>query len=260
MTETPLLDVDGLVVRYSKTAVVDEVTFAVRRERVAIVGQSGSGKSTVGRAILRLLPRTAAVSAVRLHVDGVDLLKADRATLRAMRGRRVGLVLQDAKFALNPVMTVGMQMVEALSHGRNMSRKAAREAALDQFAAVGFDDPSRVFGLYPHQVSGGMGQRAMIAMALAGEPQLLIADEPTSALDATSRIEILTLLDTLIARRHMGLLLISHDLDLVAGFCDRILVMQAGRIVDRCAVADLALSRHPYTRELLAARLPPLAS
>lgn len=263
MTGAPLLDLDGLTVRYpgryGPVRVVDGVSFAMGCERLGIVGQSGSGKSTVGRAVLRLLPPHAEMSAARLLFGGQDLLSADAARLRAIRGRRIGLILQDPKFSLNPMMKIGAQIFEAFRRRPGLSRNGARAASLEMLATVGFTEPARIFGLYPHEVSGGMGQRAMIAMMLAGDPDLLIADEPTSALDATARIELLTMLDVLLVRRNMGLILISHDLDLVAGFCDRVLVMQGGRIVERCSAADLTRAQHPYTRELLATRLPPVA-
>jgi peptide/nickel transport system ATP-binding protein len=259
---TPLLAVDGLSVRYAGAhgfvTVVDNVGFTTGRERLGLVGQSGSGKSTVGRALLGLLPPHAEVAASRLEFDGKDLRSASRGEWRGLRGRRIGLVLQDPKFSLDPVMSLGAQVAEAFVATRALGRRAAHAAAIDMLAAVGFEEPARVARLYPHQVSGGMGQRAMIAQALAGEPDLLIADEPTSALDAASRHAIAALLDRLAAERRMGLILISHDLDLVAGLCDRVLVMRRGRIVERCAAADLARSDEPYTRALLAARLPPL--
>lgn len=263
MIGAPLLDLEGLTVRYpgrhGPVCVVDGVGFAMGRERLGIVGQSGSGKSTLGRALLRLLPPHAEMSAGRLLFDGQDLLTADAARLRAIRGRRIGLILQDPRFSLNPMMKIGAQIVEAFRRRPGLSQRDARAASLEMLAMVGFGEPARIFGLYPHEVSGGMGQRAMIAMMLAGDPDLLIADEPTSALDATARIELLGVLDELLARRRMGLILISHDLDLVAGFCDRMLVMQGGRIVEDCSAEDLADAQHPYTRQLLAARLPSVA-
>ena len=227
------------------------VSFAMGRERLGIVGQSGSGKSLTARAILRLLPAGAALAAARLAFDGIDLLAADAAAMRGLRGRRLGLVLQDPRFALNPVMTVGAQIVEAC---RGTARRVAREKALALLEGVSIREPQRVFDLYPHQLSGGMGQRAMIAMMLASDPDLLIADEPTSALDCRIRNEVLAVLDREVTRRGMGLILISHDLDLVAGFCDRVLVMEEGRIVEDCAATGLAAAAHPATRRLLAAR------
>jgi len=228
------------------------VSFAMRAEKVGIVGESGSGKSLTARAILRLTPPAAVVRARRLLFDGVDLAAASPRALGAIRGRRVGLVLQDPKFALNPVMTAGEQIAEPLRLHKGLSRRQARAAAVDLLAQVLIRDPGRIAGHYPHELSGGMGQRVMIAMMLAADPELLIADEPTSALDATVQAEILRLIETLVSRRGMGLILISHDLPLVSHFCDRILVMYAGRVVEALSAAELTKSRHPYTQGLLA--------
>ena len=162
------------------------------------------------------------------------------------------MVLQDPKFSLNPVLTIGAQIVETLrAHERHVSRAEARERMLQALAAVKIDDPARVAALYPHEVSGGMGQRAMIAMMLIAGPELLIADEPTSALDVTVQLEVLRILDDLVRERGMGLVFISHDLRLVASFCDRVLVMYAGRVVEEVQAARLHEATHPYTRGLL---------
>ena len=255
----PLLDVDDLRIRFGAREAVRGVRFAMGRERLALVGGSGAGKSLVARAILRLLPPGAAMSARRLAFDGIDIADAGPRTLRALRGRRIGLVLQDPKFSLNPVMTIGAQIDEAFRLDRRISAAAARALTLAMLEAVRLREPQRVYGLYPHEVSCGMGQRAMIAMMLAAEPDLLIADEPTSALDASSAVQVLAVLDDLVARRGMGLLFISHDLDLVAGFCDRVMVIEAGAIVESCDARALENAQHPYTRRLLAAR-PRLAA
>ena len=247
-----LLEVENLRVRFGDSEAVRGVSFSLGRERLALVGASGAGKSLIGRAILRLMPPGASMRADRLSFDGVDLLAANAAAMRGLRGRRIGLVLQDPKFSLNPVMTIGAQIEEVL---RLHWREAPRERAVSLLEAVRLADPVRVHGLYPHEVSGGMGQRAMIAMMLAGEPDLLIADEPTSALDAGATLGVLEVLDDLVARRGMGLLFISHDLDLVAGFCDRVMVLEAGQVAESCAAAVLAEASHPATRRLLAARL-----
>ena len=229
------------------------VSFTLGREKLGIVGESGSGKSTVGRAILRLVPAPGVVSAERLVFDGIDLLAADAATLRAVRGRRITMVMQDPKFSLNPVMTVGRQIGEAYrAHGRS-SRAEARRRALEVLAAVKIRDPERVYERYPHEVSGGMGQRVMIAMMLVADPDVLIADEPTSALDVTVQMQVLAILDDLVSARGLGLIFISHDLNLVASFCDRVLIMYAGRVVETCRASELHRARHPYTRGLLAA-------
>ena len=251
------LIVQNLWVRYPTPARVIEavrgVSFSLGREKLGIVGESGSGKSTVGRAILRLVPAPGAVSADRLSFDGISLLDADEATLRDVRGRRIAMVMQDPKYSLNPVMTVGKQIREAYRAHARVSRAQAERRALDVLAAVRIRDPERVYKCYPHEVSGGMGQRVMIAMMLVGDPDILIADEPTSALDVTVQMQVLAILDDLVSERGLGLIMISHDLNLVASFCDRVLIMYAGRIVESCAASELYRARHPYTRGLLAA-------
>ncbi|MFI0848518.1 ABC transporter ATP-binding protein [Mesorhizobium sp. IMUNJ 23232] len=250
-----LLAVEDLSVRFpTRTGVIDAVrgiSFSVGRERLAIVGESGSGKSQTGRAILGLTPPHAEVTAKKLDFDGIDLLSASPRLRRDLRGKRIAMILQDPKYSLNPVMQIGRQIVEALRAHENIGKRAARERTLDMLAAVQIRDPSRVFDLYPHEVSGGMGQRAMIAMMLIAGPELLIADEPTSALDVTVQLDILAILDRLVADRGMGLIFISHDLRLVSSFCDRVIVMYAGRIVEEIAAADLSRAKHPYTQGLL---------
>ena len=231
---------------------VRDVSLTLGQEKLGIVGESGSGKSLTARSILRLLPSNAIVTADKLTFDGIDVLRADET--RAARGsaaQRAGLILQDPKFSLNPVMTAGAQIAEAWRVHRGGSRRLAGQAAIDLLAQVQIRDPKRVAGAYPHELSGGMGQRVMIAMMLAPDPELLIADEPTSALDASVQAEILRLIEDLVSRRGMGLILISHDLPLVSHFCDRVAVMYAGRVVEELAAADLTRARHPYTRGLL---------
>ncbi|MCM5553520.1 ABC transporter ATP-binding protein [Pleomorphomonas sp. NRK KF1] len=251
----PLLTVSNLSVTYpTRTGVVEAVrglSFELGRERLGIVGESGSGKSQTGRAIMGLTPPPGIVRADALSFSGVDLLKAGSSTWREMRGSRMAMILQDPKFSLNPVMTIGRQITETLRHHENVSKREARRRAVEMLEAVQIEDPERVFALYPHEVSGGMGQRAMIAMMLVCGPELLIADEPTSALDVTVQLEVLGILDRLVRDKGMGLVFISHDLRLVSSFCDRVLVMYAGRIVEELATADLAGAKHPYTRGLL---------
>ncbi len=251
------LIVQDLWVRYPTPARVIEavrgVSFTLGREKLGIVGESGSGKSTVGRAILRLVPAPGVVTAERLIFDGIHLLSADDATLRAVRGQRITMVMQDPKFSLNPVMTVGRQIREAYRAHSRASRAEARRRALAMLAAVKIRDPERVYECYPHEVSGGMGQRVMIAMMLVADPDILIADEPTSALDVTVQMQVLAILDDLVSQRGLGLIFISHDLNLVASFCDRVLIMYAGRVVETCRASELHQAQHPYTRGLLAA-------
>jgi peptide/nickel transport system ATP-binding protein len=257
-----LVEIDNLWVRFPTANGVSDavrgVSLTLGQEKLGIVGESGSGKSLTARSILRLLPGAAQITADKLSFDGIDILGADEPTLRAIRGRRAGLILQDPKFSLNPVMTAGAQIAEAWRAHRGGSRKLARQAAIDLLAQVQIRDPMRVAAAYPHELSGGMGQRVMIAMMLAPDPELLIADEPTSALDATVQAEILRLIEDLVSRRGMGLILISHDLPLVSHFCDRVVVMYAGRIVEEVRATELVRARHPYTRGLLSC-LPTLS-
>ena len=250
------LVVDDLRIRFQTPQRVVEavrgVSFTVGREKVGIVGESGSGKSMTGRAILRLSPPNAEVSAKQLRFQEIDLLASSERQMLKVRGRRISMIMQDPKFALDPVMRVGEQIAEAIPAERRGSRAENRDRVLDMLESVQIRDPKRVFNLYPHEVSGGMGQRIMIAMMLMPEPSLLIADEPTSALDVTVRMRVLAILDALASERHLGLIFISHDLNLVASFCDRVLIMYAGRIVEECVASDLARAQHPYTRGLLA--------
>ncbi|WP_262298711.1 ABC transporter ATP-binding protein [Microvirga sesbaniae] len=251
----PLLDVDDLRVRFHlRTGTVEAVrgvSFQLGRERLGIVGESGSGKSQTGRAILGLTPPPGEVTAKRLAFDGIDLLTASKRTLRTLRGGRISMVMQDPKYSLNPVMTIGEQIVEAYQAHAKAGRREARDRALAMLEAVKMRDPARVFSLYPHEVSGGMGQRAMIAMMLVTDPDLLIADEPTSALDVTVSMEVLRILDELVTERGMGLIFISHDLKLVSSFCDRVLVMYAGRVVEQLEAKNLREAQHPYTQGLM---------
>ena len=261
MSAPPLLTVRNLRVSFPAVQgdihAVRDVGFALARERLGIVGESGSGKSTLGRAIMGLVPRPGRVSAEEMRLGETDLRALDERGFRRLRGRRIAMVLQDPKFALNPVMSVGRQIAETHRAHVRSSARAARIAALEMLHAVRIRDPERVFGLYPHQVSGGMGQRVMIAMMLIADPEVLIADEPTSALDATVQTQVLAILDELVRGRGMGLILISHNLPLVASFCDRVLVMYAGRVVETCGAGQLREAQHPYTRGLLAS-LPEL--
>jgi peptide/nickel transport system ATP-binding protein len=252
----PVLVVEDLRVSFpnrdgGRTEAVRGVSFTLGRERLGIVGESGSGKSQTGRAILGLTAPEGLVTAKRLEFHGVDLLRCSPKQRREMRGGRIAMVLQDPKYSLNPVMTIGAQVVETLRAHTRISAREARAKALAALVAVQIDQPERVYGLYPHEVSGGMGQRAMIAMMLIANPELLIADEPTSALDVTVQLQVLAILDALVVQRGMGLVFISHDLRLVSTFCDRILVMYAGKIVEEVSSGALADAKHPYTRGLL---------
>jgi peptide/nickel transport system ATP-binding protein len=204
-----------------------------------------------GRAILRLIRPPGVVEAQRIALDGKNLLELSERQMRRVRGERIAMIMQDPKFSLNPVMRIGRQLVEALQVHEKTSYREARQRALQMLEAVQIRDPERVFRAYAHELSGGMGQRVMIAMMLIPGPDLLIADEPTSALDVTVRGQVLGIMDALVRERGMGLILISHDLNLVATFCDRVFVMYAGRVVEELAARRLDEARHPYTRGLL---------
>jgi peptide/nickel transport system ATP-binding protein len=253
---TPLLSVGELRVAFPTGAgpveVVKGLSFQLGRERLGIVGESGSGKSLTGRAIMGLTPPNAAVSASELTLDGVDMLRMSEQERRRLRGARLAMILQDPRYALNPVMAVGEQIAETLRAHHRVRKAEARDRVHAMLISVGVRDPDRLYGLYPHEISGGMSQRAMLAMMLISGPELLIADEPTSALDVTLQLEVLAVLDRLVAERGMGLIFISHDLRLVSSFCDRVIVMYAGRIVEQLAASELARAEHPYTRGLLA--------
>lgn len=254
--QNPMLVVEDLRVSFpnrdgGRTEVVRGVSFTLGRERLGIVGESGSGKTQTGRAILGLTAPEARVSARRLAFSGVDLLHCTPRQRRELRGGRIAMVLQDPKFSLNPVMTIGDQIVETLRAHTRVGPREARSTVMAALRSVQIENPERVYKLYAHEVSGGMGQRAMIAMMLIANPELLIADEPTSALDVTVQLQVLAILDALVVRRGMGLIFVSHDLRLVSSFCDRILVMYAGQVVEEVSAGRLAEAVHPYTRGLL---------
>lgn len=254
-SELPLLSVEDLHVTYDTPTglvrAVSGVSFELGREKLGIVGESGSGKSQTGRAILGLIAAGGQVRARRLEFLGTDLLNADQRTWQRIRGCGISMIMQDPKYSLNPVMTVGSQIQEAFRVHSKASRKEAYTRTLDMLRTVKIREPERVYRAYPHEVSGGMGQRIMIAMMMIPAPDIIIADEPTSALDVTVQLQVLAVLDDMIAERGMGLIFISHDLNLIASFCDRILVMYGGKVVEQIAAADLDNAKHPYTRGLL---------
>ena len=251
----PLLSVEDLRVSFTTPKGVVEavrgIDFELGQERLGIVGESGSGKSQTGRAILRLTSGNGRIKAKRMEFDGIDLLGASERRMRSIRGNRISMIMQDPQYSLNPVMTVGSQIAEAYRVHNNASKREARDHALDMLETVRIREPEKVYHLYPHEVSGGMGQRIMIAMMLIPEPDLMIADEPTSALDVTVQLQVLALLDDMVTQRGMGLIFISHDLNLVASFCDRVLVMYGGRIMETLDARNLHSAQHPYTRGLL---------
>lgn len=250
-----LLSVKNLRVTFDTEAgrveAVRGVSFNLGRERLGIVGESGSGKTMTGRAVLRLIRPPGKIDADEMLFDGIDLMHIPESAMRALRGPRIAMVMQDPKYSLNPVMRVGAQLMEGLRQRDRVSKSVARVKAIAALNAVQIRDPERVMDAYPHELSGGMGQRVMIAMMLIPNPDLLIADEPTSALDVTVQAEVLAILDNLVKTRGMGLIFISHDLRLVARFCDRVLVMYKGKIVEELAAKDLLAAKHPYTQGLL---------
>jgi oligopeptide/dipeptide ABC transporter ATP-binding protein len=258
-SEAPILSVEGLSVafRTERGAVraVDDVSFSIfPGETLGIVGESGCGKSVTALSILRLLPTPPAqIENGSLRFGGRDLRTLSERELEAVRGDEIAMVFQEPMTSLNPVHTVGAQIVEAIRLHRPDSRREARARAISLLERVGIRDASEVIDAFPHELSGGMRQRVMIAMALSCEPKLLLADEPTTALDVTIQAQILDLLQSLRRSSHMAILLITHDLSVVEHHTDRVLVMYAGEVVESASVGDLfRRPAHPYTRALLA--------
>ena len=258
MAPDPLLEVDTLSVSFAtdsgRARVVDQVSFAVRSgETVGLVGESGCGKSVTAMSIMRLIPSPPShVEGGQIRFRGNDLLALDSAEMRAIRGDRIGMIFQEPMTSLNPTFSIGYQIAEVYRIHRRMSPAEARRESIEILGMVGIGAAERRLHQYPHELSGGLRQRAMIAMALACGPDLLIADEPTTALDVTVQAQILDLLRRLQSEIGMSVLLISHDLSIVAEVCEQVLVMYAGRIVERAAVDELFRQpRHPYTIGLL---------
>ncbi|POP44673.1 peptide ABC transporter ATP-binding protein [Superficieibacter electus] len=252
-----ILNVQNLSVYFGQTdkPAVDNVSLTLGAERLGIVGESGSGKSTLGRAIMRLLPPIGRIQADALTFEGASLLDKKERHLRALRGNQMALIMQDPRYSLNPVLPIGKQVAEAAILHLSASKREAYTLAAEMLAKVRINDIERTMALYPHQISGGMGQRVMIAMMLLAKPRMVIADEPTSALDVSVRGDVLKLLDELVRENQAGLMLISHDIRMVAAFCERIIVMYKGRIVETLSHLDEA--QHPYTRGLIAAMPDP---
>jgi peptide/nickel transport system ATP-binding protein len=252
-----VLDVRGLTVEFSAHGrpfrPVRGVSFALERgARLGLVGESGSGKSLTALALMRLLPPQGQLADGEVLLRGRELTTLPEREMARVRGGRLAMVYQDPMSSLNPVQTVGAQIVEAIRTHGPLGRRAARARAVELLAEVGIPQPERRFDSYPHQFSGGMRQRAMIAMAICAEPDVLIADEPTTALDVTTQARIMELLARLVDEHHMAVLLITHDLGLAASFCDDLQVMYAGRIVERGgALASFASPVMPYTEALL---------
>ena len=260
----PLCEIDDLRIAFrahdgTLNEAVRGLSLTLKKgERLGIVGESGSGKSLTGRALLGLLPPAAHCTANSLRFDGQDMLAMPAHKRRRFCGSQMGMILQDPKYSLNPVMTVEQQMREAFALcDPKLGRREMRAKVVAALESVHIRNPERVARSYPHELSGGMGQRVMIAMMVSTGPRLLIADEPTSALDVLVSMQVLAVLDELIEKHQTGLIFISHDLPLVMSFCDRVVVMYAGRVIETCAARDLVNAQHPYTRGLLAAN-PPL--
>jgi peptide/nickel transport system ATP-binding protein len=256
-----LLAVNDLSVEFVTSAgrlrAVDGVSFALNEGDVlGVVGESGSGKTVACRSILRLLPsERARIAGGEALFEGRDLLRENEARLRRLRGRRLAMIFQNPSTHLDPLMTVGRQVAEPLIYHEGLPSREARARAIELLRLVGIPDPAHNAGSYPHQLSGGMRQRAMIAAAIACQPRLLIADEPTTALDVTVQVQILRLLLELRDRSGLAIILISHDLGVIASTCDRVAVMYAGRIMEQATKAELLRQpRHPYTAGLVASR------
>jgi oligopeptide/dipeptide ABC transporter ATP-binding protein len=263
MTETPLLSVRDLTVAFDTRRgsfdAVRGVSFDVRPGRtLGVVGESGSGKSVTAMALMHLLPEAARVTAGRVCLNGRDLGMLTERQMQSVRGREIAMVSQDPMASLNPILTIGHQVKEPLALQLGLGRSAARARAEELLSLVRIPSPAQIMRAYPHELSGGMRQRVMIAIALSCGPKLLIADEPTTALDVTTQAQILDLLRDLRQRLNMAVLLITHDLGVVAEFADDVLVMYAGRVVERAPVAALFdRPGHPYTEGLLRS-MPPL--
>ncbi|AHG65546.1 ABC transporter ATP-binding protein [Advenella mimigardefordensis] len=247
----PLLNIQGLNIRFGDKQVVHDVTFDVSAgEKIALVGESGSGKSVIALSMLKLI--AGASIAGQIVLDGVDLVAMSERDLSAVRGRDISVIFQEPMTALNPLYTVGEQIAEVYRVKHGLGARQAWGKAVERLAETDIPDPARRARAYPHQLSGGQRQRAMIAMALASEPRVLLADEPTTALDVTLRVQILALLDQLQRKRNMAVLLITHDLNLVRRFAQRVIVLQAGRIVEVGEVSEVFTApRHTYTQKLL---------
>jgi peptide/nickel transport system ATP-binding protein len=253
--EVPLLDVRDLAIGFPGQVVVHGISFHIDPgESLALVGESGCGKSVTAFALMRLLPPTASILSGQVLFDGVDLITASPRLMRDVRGKLISLIQQEPMTSLNPVLTVGAQIAEVIRRHENVSREAVRRRVVELLDLVGIPEPGRRSGEFPHNFSGGMRQRVMVAMAVACQPRLIIADEPTTALDVTIQAQVLDLLDALRRQFGMAVLLITHDLGVVAQWADRATVMYAGRIVEQAPVRPFFRHpRHPYARGLLSA-------
>lgn len=250
-----ILDVQSLQVCFADQAVVDDVSLQISRgETYVLLGESGSGKSITSTSIMRLLPNSAQITQGQIVLDGVDLLRLPESQMRAVRGGKIGMIFQEPQTSLNPVMTIGDQIAESVQWHQKLTGQALRERVIALLEAVGIVNPEQRYDEYPHQFSGGMKQRVMIAIALAGEPELLIADEPTTALDVTIQAQVLDLLNALKERLNMAMLFITHDLGVAAKMADKIGVMRSGKLLEQGCAADFFKGpQHAYSQELFAA-------
>ena len=251
----PILEIENLSVTIKpkhsqKVKIIDQISFSINTgERVAIVGESGSGKSVTAMTIMNLLEDAEYQGEIRF--EGNDLLTKSERELREIRGTQIAMTFQDSVSTLNPIMKIGDQITEVLTI-RGVKKSHAKAKALDLLSELGFDNPSTAFGKYPHQFSGGMRQRVMIAIALVAEPQILIADEPTTALDVRIQAQVISLINKMAKKKNLTVIFISHDMGVVAGFADRVIVMYSGQILEQGTVEEIFYqSRHPYTRALL---------
>ncbi len=258
-TEAPLLEVENLRVTFGRTTIVRDVSFTLRAgETLGVVGESGSGKSMTALALMRLLPPGGRIEADRLRLMGEDILTASETRLEALRGSAMGMIFQEPMTALNPVLTVGDQLIETVRRHTGIGHREGRSRAIEALRRVGIPSPEQRVDDYPHRLSGGMRQRVMIAMALICRPKLLIADEPTTALDVTIQAQILDLMLGLQEEYRMGIILISHDLRVVSAFTDRVQIMYLGHVMEDGRAADVfERPLHPYTEALLSS-IPPV--
>lgn len=253
----PLLEVKNLTTQFhtdeGTVSAVDDISYTVEAgDIVGIVGESGSGKSVSVRSLVRLIDTPGVIESGKVYWKGNDVLKMSAEELRTLRGDEIAMVFQDPREALDPAQTVGAQIIEAIRAHRDLSKRQARERAIELLIEVGIGGPEEAIDDYPHEYSGGMAQRALVAMALASEPDLLIADEPTTGLDVTIQAQILDVLEELQAERDMAIVMISHDLGVISELCERLIVMYAGRIVEQGAIEDvLSDPKHPYTQLFL---------
>ncbi|MFC0140142.1 ABC transporter ATP-binding protein [Erwinia mallotivora] len=255
-TETfpPIVAKNLIISSATGSPLVNNISFTLDRERVALVGESGSGKSLTARSLMGLLSPGLHLQAETFSIAGDNALTFNEARWSRLRGSQLAMVMQDPKYALNPMRTIGWQVAEPLRLHSCYSRTEIKEKVCEMLDAVGLPHPAALMQRYPHQLSGGMGQRVMLAIALIADPQFLIADEPTSALDHAMRDQVLALIRRLVEQRNMGLLLISHDLQQVSEHCERVMVMYQGLILDTLPAAELPQATHPYTRTLWSCR------